>query len=86
MSKACRNLAAVALLASWLGGCVGAAGVSTWQYQSGPGYETERVSGSSIQADTAQGLRHEVCTSVTRRQAGVLGSTSIRESTSCDDD
>ena len=76
----------VALVASGLGGCVGTAGVATWQYQSGPGYETERVSGSSIRADTGQGFSREACTSVARRQIGTLGGVSSRETTSCEGD
>jgi len=84
MAKVLSTMAALALVASGLGGCVGTAGVSTWQYQSGPGYETERVSGSSVQADTEQGLSSEACTSVTRRQVGAQGSVSTREATSCE--
>jgi hypothetical protein len=76
-------MVALALLAPWLGGCFGTAGVSTWQYQSGPGYETERVSGGSVQADTEQGLSSEACTSVVRRQVEARGSVSSQETTSC---
>ena len=86
MPRVCRNAVAIALLASGFGGCVGTAGVSTWQYQSGPGYETERVSGSSIRADTGQGISREACTSVARRQTGAFGGVSSEETTSCEGD
>ena len=56
-----------------LNGCVGAAGISTWDYRSGPGYETARSQESRIQVDSAQGLIHEACTNVSRRQIATSG-------------
>ncbi len=56
-----------------LGACVGAAGISTWDYRSGPGYDTARTQESRIQVDTVQGLTHEACTSVSRRQMANSG-------------
>jgi hypothetical protein len=56
-----------------LGGCVGAAGISSWDYRSGPGYDTARTQESRIQVDTAQGLTHEACTSMSRRQMANSG-------------
>jgi len=83
MCKAFRSLASAAILAFGLTGCVGTAGVSTWQYQAGPGYETERVYDSSIQADTSQGLTHESCTTMSRRQSGPTGAMADDDVTAC---
>ena len=83
MSKAFRNLASVACLALVLSGCVGTAGVSTWQYQSGPGFETERVFDGSVQADTSRGLTREACTTVSQRQIGPAGAVAGRDVTDC---
>lgn len=86
MSKSFRNLAFVAFVAVGVSGCVGTAGVSTWQYQSGPGYETERVYDGSIQADTSRGLTREACTTVSRRQIGPAGNVAGRDVTDCNSD
>lgn len=83
MRKAFRNLASVAFLAAGLSGCVGTAGVSTWQYQSGPGFETERVYDGSVRADTSRGLTREACTTVSRRQIGPAGNVAGRDVTDC---
>jgi hypothetical protein len=83
MCKAFRSLASAAILAAGLTGCVGAAGVSTWEYQAGPGYETERVYDSRIQADTSQGLTRESCTTVSRRQSGPAGGMAGDDVTAC---
>lgn len=73
-------------LAVGLAGCVGTAGISTWDYQAGPGYETERVRESRIQADPVQGLTHHDCTSVTRRQVAASGEVSGADLTACRSD
>ncbi|WP_114945042.1 hypothetical protein [Microvirga calopogonii] len=83
MSKAFRNLASVAMLAVGVSGCVGAAGVSTWEYQSGPGYETGRVYDGRVQADTSRGLTHEACSTVSRRQIGPAGNVAGQDVTDC---
>jgi hypothetical protein len=82
MAKILMTLAG-AVLAAGLCGCVGMAGISTWEYQSGPGYEIERVDESRIQADSSQGLTHEACTSVSRRLAGASGQISGGDLTDC---
>jgi hypothetical protein len=64
-------------------GCVGAAGVSTWEYQSGPGYETARAQGSRIQVDASEGLTHEACTSVSRRQIAESGEVTEADLSAC---
>ncbi len=64
-------------------GCVGAAGISTWEYQSGPGYETARTQGSRIQVDASQGLTHEACTSVSRRQIAASGEVKGADLSAC---
>ncbi|NBJ12256.1 hypothetical protein [Microvirga arsenatis] len=66
-----------------LAGCVGSAGVSTWEYRSGPGFETERISSSRIQASTDEGLASEACTSVERRQLGPSGPAFGSAATAC---
>lgn len=66
-----------------LGGCVGTAGISTWEYQSGPGYETERVYDSHIQADSSRGLIQEACTNIARRQADASGRIVGADLTTC---
>ncbi|MBJ6124902.1 hypothetical protein [Microvirga splendida] len=68
--------ATAALLSFGLGGCIGTAGVSTWEYRSGPGYETTRIQESRIQADPVQGLTHEACTSMSERQIAASGHVS----------
>ena len=83
MSKALRKSAAVAVFAAGLGGCVGTAGVSTWEYQSGPGLETEWVYESWVQGDRSRGLHYEVCTGVFIRQAGASACISETDITSC---
>jgi hypothetical protein len=70
-------------LAVGLGGCVGAAGVSTWDYRSGSGYETSRVQENRIQIDSAQGLTQEACTSISRRQAAASGRVTGTDLTAC---
>ena len=62
-----KTFATVALLVG-LGGCVGAAGISTWDYRSGPGYESARMQESRIQVDSVQGFTREACMSDSRRQ------------------
>ena len=83
MFKAFRNLAFAAILTLGLTGCVGAAGVSTWEYQSGQGYETERVYDGRIQADTSQGFTREACTTVSSRQIGPSGGGAGGDVTAC---
>ena len=85
MARILMTLAAAAL-AVGLGGCVGAAGISTWEYQSRPGYEIERVNESRIRADSSQGLTRDACTSVTRRQIGASGEISGDDLTTCRSD
>ncbi|MBM1170740.1 hypothetical protein [Microvirga arabica] len=77
-----RTFAAAALLPG-LGGCVGTAGISTWDYRSGPGYETARSQESRIQVDSAQGLTHEACTRVSRRQVAASGAVGEAELDAC---
>lgn len=67
-------------------GCVGAAGISTWDYQSGPGYETARAQGRLIQVDASQGLTHEACTSVSRRQIAASGEVTGADLSACRSD
>jgi len=74
----------VSLVAVGLGGCVGTAGVSTWEYRSGPGFETQRVYQNQVQADTHSGISQEACTSVVSRRAGAPDGLSGREVTTCD--
>ena len=69
-----------------LGGCVGAAGISTWDYRSGPGYDTARIQESRIQVDTVQGLTHEACTSVSRRQMEKSGEVAGADLSVCRSD
>lgn len=76
----------VAWLAVGLCGCVGAAGISTWDYQSGPGYETARAHGSRIQVDASQGLTHETCTSVSGRQITASGEVMGADLSACRSD
>jgi hypothetical protein len=76
---------AVGLLVG-LGGCVGAAGVSTWDYRSGPGYDTTRTQENRIQVDTVQGLTHEACTSVSRRQIANSGEVAGADLSVCRSD
>jgi hypothetical protein len=83
MFKFFRNLTSAAILTVGLTGCVGSAGVSTWEYQAGPDYETERVHDSRIQADTSQGFTREACTTVSRRQIGPSGGMADRDVTAC---
>jgi len=83
MFKAFGNLASAALLTIALTGCAGSAGISTWQYQAGPGYETERVYDGRVQADTSQGFTRESCTSVSRRQIGRSGRATGNDETAC---
>jgi hypothetical protein len=66
-----------------LSACVGAAGISTWDYRSGPGYETARSQESRIQVDSAQGLIHEACTNVSRRQIATSGEVREADMTTC---
>jgi hypothetical protein len=56
-----------------LGGCVGTAGISTWDYRSGSGYGTARMQESRIQVDSVQGFTREACTSESRRQMANSG-------------
>jgi outer membrane lipoprotein SlyB len=83
MLKAFRNLASAAILTLGLTGCVGTAGVSTWEYQAGQGYETERVYDGRIQADTSQGVTREACRTVSRRQIGPSGDVVGGDVTAC---
>lgn len=62
---------------------MGTAGVSTWEYQVGPGYETERVYDGRIQADTSQGFTREACTTVSRRQIAASGGAVGGDVTAC---
>jgi hypothetical protein len=84
MSRAFKELAMVSLMAVGLGGCVGTAGVSTWEYRSGPGFETQRVYQSQVQADTLSGISHEACTSIASTQTGTPHGRSGHEVTACD--
>jgi hypothetical protein len=72
MATTLKTLTAIVLLVG-LGGCVAAAGISTWGYRSGAGYETERTQENRIQVDSAQGLTREACTRVGRRQMATSG-------------
>jgi hypothetical protein len=83
MSKIFRSLASAAILNVGLTGCVGTAGVSTWEYQVGPGYATERVYGGRVQADTSQGFTSEACATVSRRQFGASGGVAGDDMTTC---
>ncbi len=82
--KALSHFASCAVLAMVLGGCVAAAGVSTWDYRSGPGYEMERISEGLIYGGTRQGIGSESCTSVVSRRAGPSGQVSDHEVIACD--
>ena len=66
-----------------LGGCVGAAAVSSWDYRSGPSYDTTRMRESRIQVDAVQGLTHEACTSVGRRQMANSGEVARADLSVC---
>ena len=79
-----RMTLAAAMLAAGLGGCVGAAGISTLEYRSGPGYETERVYNSGIEADSSQGFTQEACANVAHRQVGASGRIVGTDLTTCD--
>ena len=83
MLKAFQTITVAVILASGLGGCVGAAGVSTWEYRSGPGFEAERIQESRIQADTSQGVTQEACTRVSRRRVGPPGTVSGSDVAEC---
>jgi hypothetical protein len=83
MFKAFRSLASAAILTIGLSGCAGTAGVSTWEYQTGSGYETERIYDGRIQADTSQGFTHEACTTVSRRQIAPSGGAVGGDVTAC---
>jgi hypothetical protein len=72
MPTTLKTFTAVMLLIS-LGGCVGAAGISTWGYRSGPGYDTARIQDSRIQVDSARGVTRETCASESRRQMASSG-------------
>ncbi len=72
-----------AMLAVGLSGCVGAAGFSTWEYQSGTGYESARVKEIRIQADLRQGFTHEACTSMSSRQIAASGEIEGADLTAC---
>jgi hypothetical protein len=80
-----KTCTAIVLLAG-LGGCVGAAGISTWDYRSGPGYESARVQESRIQVDSAEGLTREACTSISRRQMAMSGDLTGDDLTACRSD
>jgi hypothetical protein len=84
MLKAPGHLAFCAVLATGLGGCVAAAGVSTWDYQSGPGYERERVSESLIYGNPHDGIGSESCTRVVSRGLGPSGQVTDGELVACD--
>ena len=66
-----------------LGGCVSAAQVSSWDYRSGPGYETARTQESRIQVDASRGLTHQACTSVSRRQIAASGEVTGADLNAC---
>ena len=74
---------AAAWLAIGLCGCAGAAGISTWEYQSGAGYEAARVQESRIQVDSVQGFTHEACTNVSRRQIAASGEVTGADLSAC---
>jgi hypothetical protein len=73
----------VIVLLLGLSGCVGATRISTWDYRSGPGYENARSQESSIQVDSAEGLTHEACTNVSRRQIAASGEVRGADLTAC---
>ena len=75
-----------AMLALGLGGCVRSAGISTWNYQSGPGYETASAQENRIQVDSAQGFTHEACTSVSRRRIAASGGVTGADFAACRSD
>src|SRR5690349_8302411 len=83
MLKALRGFACGASVAFGLVGCMGTAGVATWQYQSGPSGGVERVHEAQVLADTEQGLETAACTTTIRRQAGPIGRGSMTEVKGC---
>lgn len=82
MSTILKTFTAVVLLFG-LGGCVGAAGISTWDYRSGPGYESARMQESRIQLDSVQGFTHESCRSESGRQLANSGDIAEDDLTAC---
>jgi hypothetical protein len=79
-----RMTLAAAMLSAGLGGCVGAAGISTLEYRSGPGYETERVYNSRTEADSSRGFTREACANVAHRQVDASGRIAGTGLTTCD--
>lgn len=73
MSKAFWNLIAISSLAIGLAGCVGTAGVSTWEYRAGPGYEMQRAYDGAVHADPYRGFTSEACSTTTHRRTGPSG-------------
>jgi hypothetical protein len=73
----------LAMLAMGLGACVGTAGISTWEYQSGPGFQKERIDEKRISGDTVRGIESTSCSSVISRQVGPSGQISGSETTLC---
>lgn len=80
-----KTASAIVLLLG-LGGCIGTAGISTWDYRSGLGYEAARLQESRVQVDSVQGLTHEACTRVSRRQIAVSGEASGTDLATCQSD
>ena len=72
-----------AMLLFGLGGCVGAAGISTWDYRSGPGYESVRRQESRIQLDSVQGFTHKACRSESGQQLANSGDIAEDDLTAC---
>jgi len=85
MTTMLKTFAATFLMVG-LCGCVGAAGISNWAYQSGRGYETTRALGSQIQVDSSQGLTHKACTIMSRRQVAASGEVTEADLSACRSD
>ena len=77
------SIFAAVVLFVGLGGCVGTAGISTWDYRSGLGYEIERAQESRIGFDPVRGLTHDACTGVSRRQIAASGEVTEADLTTC---
>jgi len=67
-----------------LAACSTSADVMYGEYRFGPGYESGRVYENRIYADTSDGVGHENCRTVVRRQEEALGRLSSVEETVCD--
>ena len=84
MLKSLNRPASLAVLAIGLGGCVAGAGVSTWNYRSEPGFQTERIAESRIYGDPVRGFGSSSCKSVVTRRAEPTGRIASSEMTACE--